>query len=108
MHTRMRSLKRNQIITLSTEAEELTKLDDWSLDKDIYLRVCSIFGMRPTIDLAATSASTKCQRFFSEKPDYFKKDWKEQQCYLNPPFDKIEATLKKARKQVRKNTRIRS
>ena len=58
-----------------------------------------------TLDVCATQANTKCKRFFTREEDGLKQSWKEEICWMNPPYHDVPIWLEKAWNETRnKNT----
>src|SRR6185295_14188951 len=53
-----------------------------------------------TVDVAATSLNTKCARFFSrEDENGLITCWKDEICFMNPPYSNLYEWLQKASKE---------
>lgn len=53
-----------------------------------------------TLDPCATSVNAKCDRFFSPEQDGLSRSWGGERCFVNPPYDNLEAWVAKARAEV--------
>lgn len=57
-----------------------------------------------TLDVCATNANTKCVLFFSkvsERRNGLIQSWKDNICFMNPPYSSISAWLDKAEEELR-------
>ena len=74
---------------------------EWSLDTDIFQRLCALCGT-PGIDLFASRLNNKLYEYYSWRPDPFCKgvnaftqSWDYQYGYAFPPFNQISKVLHK-------------
>lgn len=69
--------------------------NEWETPQHIFDSLNEEFKF--TIDVAATSANTKCERFYSKEDDALNKDWAEETVFMNPPYGReIGKWVKKA------------
>lgn len=60
-----------------------TKMD-WETPQDLFDRLNTEF--RFTIDVAASPENAKCARFYTEKDNGLERSWKNEICWMNPPY----------------------
>lgn len=53
-----------------------------------------------TIDAAATSKNTKCERFFNRRDNGLIQSWKGERVWLNPPYNDVMPWVKKSLHEV--------
>lgn len=56
-----------------------------------------------TLDVAASSANTKCQRFFTRFENGLELSWARERVWCNPPYSSIEPWVLKAWREMRQN-----
>ncbi len=67
----------------------------WETPQEFFDELNKEFGF--TIDVCANEENHKCDIYFSEKDDGLSKDWKNNVCWMNPPYGtKISKWVKKA------------
>lgn len=55
-----------------------------------------------TIDVAATARNTKCSRFFSIKQNGLERSWRQEVCWMNPPYGReLPRWMRKAYTEAR-------
>jgi phage N-6-adenine-methyltransferase len=68
--------------------------DDWETPLEFFATLDAVFHF--TIDVCASPANAKCQRFFSVVDDALKQKW-DGVCWMNPPYGRtIGLWMKKA------------
>ena len=93
--------------TLNTEADQLSRTfndrTEWSLNDNMFSKICNEFGIMPDIDLfvARNNAKLDCFMSFFPDPDAYATDafnWKSNEFnteYAFPPFSLLPQVLKK-------------
>lgn len=81
-----------------------SRKQEWTTPQDLFDVLNQEFKF--TFDLAADQTNTKCTKFYNEKDDALKQEWKGI-CWLNPPYGskkyKLENWIKKAASEVNKH-----
>jgi site-specific DNA-methyltransferase (adenine-specific) len=73
----------------------------WCTPKDLFERLNIEFGF--TLDAAASEASAKCRKFYTNKEDGLLQDWGGEVVFCNPPYgQEIGKWVKKAHEESRK------
>ena len=96
-----RNYEKPKVVELGTA--RTIRREDWALNTNLFSTICKTLHVEASIDLCATTKSTKCQNFYTKEDDYLSKEWKQSTCYLNPPFVDIPKVLKKVYKSVKKH-----
>lgn len=73
-------------------ADELT--DDRATDPEFFTELDEVFHF--TLDVCATPANTKCERFFDKEQDGLSRSWEGERVWCNPPYSDIAAWVEKA------------
>lgn len=72
-----------------------SKTDLWGTPQDLFDKLNAIHNF--TLDVCATPENAKCARFFTPEDDGLKQDWKDNICWMNPPYGrKIGKWVEKA------------
>jgi len=80
-------------------------LYEWETPQDFFDKLNKEFVF--TLDVCADKENHKCKNYFSEKDDGLNKDWKNNVCWMNPPYGiKISKWVKKAYEESRKGTLV--
>lgn len=61
-----------------------SKNQKWETPQDLFDKLNEVFKF--DIDLAAEDETAKCDVYYTVENDAFKYDWKENNCWLNPPY----------------------
>lgn len=68
---------------------------DWETPQDFFNKLNKEFNF--TLDPCCTKENAKCKIYFTEEQDGLKQDWKDNVCFMNPPYGtKISKWVKKA------------
>jgi len=51
--------------------------------------------MKPTVDCFASKKNARFERFFDRKTNGFSKNWREEICWINGPWTKLEDIVNK-------------
>ncbi len=71
------------------------KTDMWETPQDLFDRLHATHGF--TLDVCATSENAKCAKFLTPQMDGLTVDWKDNICWMNPPYGReIGKWVKKA------------
>lgn len=69
---------------------------EWETPPALFDALHAEFGF--TVDVCATTANTKCSRFWSEAENGLEQDWRGERCWMNPPYGReVYAWTRKAR-----------
>ncbi len=68
--------------------------NSWITPDDIFTQLDKEFHF--TLDVAADDINTKCKTYFTEKSNGLLQSWNNHICWMNPPYDNIEAWMRKA------------
>ena len=75
------------------------KREDYSVRLCYYNDICERLHANPAVDAFADGFNKRCERFWGsgswEAVDAFVMDWSVDELWLNPPFSKFEAVLRK-------------
>jgi phage N-6-adenine-methyltransferase len=73
----------------------MSERDDWETPQSFFDELNREFVF--TLDVCATNASAKCNRYFTKEQDGLKQDWNNEVVFMNPPYGKeIAKWMKKA------------
>lgn len=76
---------------------------DWSTPQNLFDELDKEFGF--TLDVCASEWNAKCGEYFTEKEDGLSQDWKENVCWMNPPYGKaLNDWMKKAWESAQRGT----
>ena len=67
---------------------------DWGTPQFIYDALNKEFGF--TLDVCANKENAKCSKYFTEQDDAIKQDWSNDVCFMNPPYNLVDAFMQKA------------
>lgn len=68
--------------------------EDWETPQDFFDKLNEKYGFE--LDVCATSANSKCDKYFTKEQDGLKQEW-EGVCWMNPPYGRqIKLWMKKA------------
>lgn len=87
--------------------EKTTKLmfssesDEYGTPKEFFDSINSLYHF--TLDAAASDKNHKCNKYFTKENSSLDKDWSGETVWINPPYSNIEAFMKKAMEETRKN-----
>jgi len=79
------------------------KRDDWETPESLIAPLRAEFKF--TLDVCATTETTKCERFFTKEMDGLKQPWSGV-CWMNPPFGEQGKWVKKAYEESKKGTTV--
>ena len=69
--------------------------DDWATPQDFYEELNEEFDF--TLDVCASPANAKCDRYFTRGDDGLQRSWRGERCWMNPPYGReIKSWMKKA------------
>jgi len=72
-----------------------SKTDLWATPQDLFDRLHAVHGF--TLDVCATPENAKCSRYYTSEIDGLTQDWKDNVCWMNPPYGReIGRWVKKA------------
>lgn len=61
-----------------------SKTPEWATPQSLFDELDKEFHF--TLDPCATKENAKCKKFFTEKEDGLKQDWKDEKVFMNPPY----------------------
>jgi phage N-6-adenine-methyltransferase len=80
---------------LATKVYHHSKRQDWETPRAVFAEYDTEFHF--TLDVCATSTTAKCARFFAPEADGLVQDWRDDVCWMNPPYGRqIAAWIEKA------------
>ena len=92
-------------------SRELALMDrgDWEVRPETFRKICSTLSFHPTVDLMASRLNTKCDRFYSFRPDPSQgaidfdalsddKNWASELGYIAPPEHLVSKVLDKVKR----------
>lgn len=68
--------------------------DDRATPIEWFAELDARFGF--TIDVAASAANTKCERYYDKASDGLKQSWRDERVWCNPPYSDLSAWVAKA------------
>ena len=72
-----------------------SKTSEWETPQDLFAKLDEQYGF--TLDVCATFLNTKCNKFYDKDQDGLRQNWKENICWMNPPYGReIGKWIKKA------------
>jgi len=72
-----------------------SKTDLWATPQDLFDRLNAEYHF--TLDVCAIPENAKCDKYFTPEMDGLKCDWKDNICWMNPPYGReISKWVKKA------------
>ncbi len=72
-----------------------SKSDMWETPQDLFDKLNAEYGF--TLDVCASFRNAKCKQFYDKTTDGLRQDWKENICWMNPPYGRdIGKWVKKA------------
>ena len=71
-----------------------TERDNLGTDPALFAKLDERFGF--TLDVAATDANAKCERYYTLEDDGLAKSWAGERVWCNPPYSQIGAWVQKA------------
>ncbi len=77
---------------------------DWETPDEIFIPLKQEFNF--TIDVCASKNTAKCQRFYTKEIDGLSQNWNGDRCWMNPPFGKQGAWVKKAFEESKKGATV--
>lgn len=69
-------------------------VDDRATSPDFFATVDVVYGF--TLDVAASAANTKCERYFTAEQDGLRQSWADEMVWCNPPYSSIGPWVAKA------------
>ena len=83
------TIERSQSVHFSS------KTDMWETPQDLFDKLNAVHNF--TLDVCAVAENAKCAKFFAPEMDGLAQDWKDNICWMNPPYGrKIGLWVKKA------------
>jgi len=76
--------------------------DNYGTPPNLYALACQKYNIFPTIDICANDENTKCKKFITELENCLCTEWHET-FFMNPPYSKVNAFMKRAYYQHLKN-----
>ena len=77
----------------------------WATPKEFFKKLDDEFHF--DIDVCANAENHKCKKYYTEKQDALKQDWKGKVCFMNPPYGiKIPLWIKKAYEESKKGATV--
>ena len=80
--------------------------DEWETPPDLFRSICEASGIMPKLDVAATRANAKCDKFFSleeegdhQGSDALSEPW-DDDFWCNPPYSRVAEFVACAARQV--------
>lgn len=81
--------------SLAVSVHFSSKTDMWATPQDLFDKLNAQFGF--TLDVCAIEENAKCSKFLSPNVDGLACDWKDNICWMNPPYGRgIAKWVKKA------------
>lgn len=72
-----------------------SKSDEWSTPQDLFDKLNAIHKFN--LDVCATKENAKCERFYTKQTDALTVNWRNNICWMNPPYGReIGKWMKKA------------
>lgn len=72
-----------------------SKTEIWATPQDLFDRLDAIHGF--TLDVCALPENAKCAKYYTPEMDGLAQDWKDNVCWMNPPYGReIGKWVKKA------------
>jgi phage N-6-adenine-methyltransferase len=69
---------------------------EWATPPEVFDPLDREFNF--TLDVCATPENAKCRRFFTETDNGLERDWRDDRCWMNPPYGReVYAWTRKAR-----------
>jgi phage N-6-adenine-methyltransferase len=93
LHQRPTAAQIRAVVARPMPVHSSSASPEWSTPQDLFDELDEEFGF--DVDVCATPASAKCQRFFTEADDGLAQDWVGV-CWMNPPYEKIGPWVRKA------------
>ena len=90
--------KRPVIDTLFGTVNQTDEVDDRGTPQKLFDELNDEF--RFTVDVAASSANAKCERFYDMRADGLSKSWAGERVWCNPPYSNLPAWVAKAHNEV--------
>jgi phage N-6-adenine-methyltransferase len=72
----------------------MTDKNDRGTPENLFAKLHAEFGF--TLDVAATSANAKCQRYYTKADDGLAQSWEGERVWCNPPYDVLHPWIEKA------------
>lgn len=73
--------------------------DNWETPQEFFEQLNAEFGFQ--LDVCATVHNTKCLKFWSDIHDGLLQDWRQDVCWMNPPYSQLKLWLAKASDSAR-------
>ena len=64
-----------------------SETDEWATPQDLFDRLDAEFGF--TLDVCATAANHKVDKYFDKAMDGLAQDWSGEVCWMNPPYGRV-------------------
>jgi phage N-6-adenine-methyltransferase len=71
-----------------------SKSDEWETPQSFFNKLNKIYNF--TLDPCSTPESAKCEKYYTLEDDGLSKSWENETVFVNPPYGKIKAWVKKA------------
>jgi len=68
--------------------------DEWETPENLFDELDQEFGF--SLDVAATSENSKCNRYYDAELDGLSQSWQSEVCWCNPPYSQIALWMQKA------------
>ena len=78
--------KIREVVRQRMDVHYSSATDEWSTPQDLFEQLDSEFHF--TLDVCASSANAKCQRFFTREADGLQQEWSGI-CWMNPPYGDV-------------------
>ena len=86
---------------MNTEVMFSSATNEWATPQDFYDELNKEFEF--TLDPCATPENAKCSKFYTQKEDGLKQDWKGERVFCNPPYGSaIKDWVKKCSEESKK------
>lgn len=67
---------------------------EWETSDDIFNPLNIEFGF--TLDVAASTKNHKCEHYFTIESDGLRQNWRNEVCWMNPPYNMVKSWIQKA------------
>jgi len=81
-------------MSVLTNLSPIKKNDEWSTPQDLFDKYNSLFNF--TLDVSASDENNKCKKYFTKEIDGLNQSWKDNRCWMNPPYSEVSKWIKKA------------
>lgn len=92
-------------MSLINEGMLSSDTDEWETPQDTFDTLNEVYGF--TIDVCATKYNAKCRRYFDKEVDGLHQEWKDEVCFMNPPYgNNISFWVRKAYEESMKGATV--